>query len=110
MQTPIKALQLILFTIEDKKSRTLLEDSLGFHPDYRVGDVIHILQPVTQGVALGTDQQYVVRRVKHIVNRTEASLDSATYVLLVEVVELAALEREDLGVQLGSSRYEVKDN
>lgn len=102
MQTPIKSLQLILFTIEDNKNRTLLEDSLGFHPDYRVGDVIHLLQPINQGILPGNDQQYVVQHVKHIISRTEISPDSATYILLVEVVELAALEWENLGIQPGS--------
>ena len=110
MQTPIKALQVILFTIEDNKIKTLFEDSLGFHPGYQAGDVIHILQPANQAVVPGNDHQYVVRRVKQLISRTEVSPDSATYILLVEVVKPTALEQEGLGVQPGSFHYEVKHN
>lgn len=97
MQTPGKALQLILFTVEDKKSRTLLEDSLGFHPQYQVGDVIHILQPASTGARPEHDHQYVVRQ--HIITHTQAGSNPHTYILLVEVVELVAPQREELDSQ-----------
>src|SRR4051812_43569466 len=99
MQTPGKALQLILFTVEDKKSRTILDDSLGFHPHYQVGDVIHILQPASTGARPENDHQYVVRQIKHIITRTQSGSDPHTYILLVEVVELVTPQREELDSQ-----------
>lgn len=99
MQTPGKTLQLILFTIEDKKSRTLLEDSLSFQPNYQVGDVIHIFHPAITGARSEYDQQYVVRQIKHIITGTQAGYDHCTYIVLVEVVKLVALQHEDLDSQ-----------
>lgn len=99
MQTPGKALQLILFTVEDNKSRTLLEDSLSFQPNYQVGDVIHILQPAITGARSDYDQQYVVRQIKHIITGTQAGYDHCTYIVLVEVVKLVAPQHEERGSQ-----------
>ncbi|GAB3796488.1 hypothetical protein GCM10028819_14180 [Spirosoma humi] len=99
MQTPGKTLQLILFTVEDKKSRTLLEDSLSFQPNYQIGDVIHLLRPESLGTQPDVDHQYVVRQTKHIITGAQAGYDHCTYIVLVEVAELVASQQEKLDRQ-----------
>lgn len=101
METPAKALQLILFNIEDKTAKVLLRDSLAFHPDYRVGDIIHLLHqdPQTMTPSASEDHQYVVGSVRRTITISESTTGSSTYALLVEVVELEAAERDDLGAR-----------
>lgn len=93
MQTSVKALQLILFTVEDNKTRTLLDDLVFYHPTYQVGDTIHLLHQTPEP---GEDHQYVVCDVRHTITVGEAGTHSTNHVLLVEVVELIAKERDDL--------------
>lgn len=95
METPGKPLHLILYMVEGNKSRTVVDDTLGYQPDYRVGDVIHFLQPTNRYQVSGDDHQYIVRRIKHIVHVGEANANAPTYSLLVEVVELLPPERDE---------------
>ena len=94
MPTLDKALQLIITTVEGTSSRTLLSDSLTFHPSYQVGDVIHLLHQPDQVRTLADDHQYVIRHIKHVILKGENDGDSSTYVLLVEVVKLTNFEQE----------------
>lgn len=69
METPARALQLILFTDEG----TLLEELLSYHPDYRVGDIIQLVEPSDRPLTSGNDHQYVVNSVKHVISICKAS-------------------------------------
>ncbi|QMW00344.1 hypothetical protein [Spirosoma foliorum] len=92
METSAKALQLILFTDEG----TLLEDSLSYHPDYRVGDIIHLFRPSDSPVASSNDHQYVITSVKHVISTSAAFTDGRCFFLLVGVVKLVDQQRDEL--------------
>lgn len=96
MPIPVKALQLILFTVENNKIKTLLDDLVSYHPVYRAGDIIHLL-PFHQTPEPGEDQQYVVCDVRHTITVGETGTQSTNHLLLVEVAQLIAKERDDLG-------------
>ena len=92
METPAKALQLIVFTGEG----TLLEDLLCYHPDYRVGDILHLFRPSDQPSTPNTDHQYVVTSVKHVISTSAAFTDGRCFFLLVGVVKLVDQQRDEL--------------
>ncbi len=96
METSAKSLQLILFTVENGKSRTLLDDALDHYPGYRVGDVIHLLHPKLPPGLTSADHQYVVRSVKHVISVDEGAPCSPAYILLVGVASLSVPERDEL--------------
>lgn len=97
MQKPVKALRLILCTVEGNETKTLLDDALFYCPTYQAGDIIHLLHPSCQPAQVSEDHQYVVRNVKHIITVGEADVNSSRHVLLVEMVEVFATERDELG-------------
>lgn len=92
METLAKTLKLILFTDEG----TLLEDILGYHPDYRVGDVIHLFSPSEQYLASANDHQYVITSVKHVISTNAAFPDGRCFFLLVRVAKLVNQQRDEL--------------
>lgn len=100
METYVKALQLIIFVVEDDTHKTLLSDTLYYNPGYRTGDVIHLIQPLQRTGDPESDRQYVVLNAKHIVRIDDTKPEPNNYVLLVEVAELAEAEWADLDASI----------
>lgn len=96
----VKALQLIVFMLDDEQPKTLLNDWLYYSPGYRTGDVIHLVRPPHPARQSGDDRQYVVLNVEHVVSYDDASSEPNHHVMLVEVAELAEAERSDFNASL----------